>query len=264
MGRSVLGYALIPLAVVVGTNVEDGMVLTVIPAHEHVILLDKGEEAAAVGCHLAPLAHLRQEPRPRYDGMRLEQFEARRGTHLAADYTLEVFLHRQFVDGAYMVGFHHEAQCAEERLRLLAFPVEVDTDSHVVQREGGICRLRMEGQFAVLVAVPEHTAFTELHHLFACHRLALGLIGLVQGEAYLLPAHYAYSDIGLFSAGIKGREGGRCIRLTCHLQFGCNALYLLHTHATFAQYGSSRISRQPAEIVLTRGDDKTAHVECTG
>ncbi len=63
----------IALAVVVGADVEDGVVLTVVPAYEPVVFLDEGEEVVARLSHLAALLHLCQEPRAGDDGMGLEQ-----------------------------------------------------------------------------------------------------------------------------------------------------------------------------------------------
>ena len=90
--------------------------------------------------------------------MRLQEFETRSGTHLTTDDTLQIFFHRQLIDCHNFIRFHHKAERAQEGLGFLALPVEIDTDGYVAQRERGVGTLRMEGEFAVLVAVPEHTA----------------------------------------------------------------------------------------------------------
>ena len=46
-----------------GTYIEDGMVLTVVPTNQHVVLLDKREEVVAAGSYLTTFLHLCQEPR---------------------------------------------------------------------------------------------------------------------------------------------------------------------------------------------------------
>ena len=77
--------ALIALAVVVGAYVEDGVVFAVVPLYQLVVLAYEREEAAASGARLLLVAlfNLRKQPAARDDGVRLEQFEARCGAHLA-------------------------------------------------------------------------------------------------------------------------------------------------------------------------------------
>ena len=90
--------------------------------------------------------------------MRLQEFETRSGTHLTADDALQIFLYRQLIDCHNLIRFYHKAERAQEGLVFLALPVEVDTDGYVAQRKRGVGTLRMEGELAVLVAVPKHTA----------------------------------------------------------------------------------------------------------
>ena len=120
---------------VVGANVEDGMILAIVPFYQLVVLAYEREEAAATGTSLllVALLNLCQQPTARDDGVCLEQFEARCGTHLARYDALQIRLHGQFVDSTYAVGVYHEAQRAQEGLRLLTLPVEVDADCYVVQ-----------------------------------------------------------------------------------------------------------------------------------
>ncbi len=77
--------------------------------------------------------------------------------------------------------------------------MEVDTNGDIAQRERGIGTLRMEGKFAILVAIPEHTTLRELYHLVAYHRLTLGKIRLVEREVNLLTAHDAHCHIWLLA-----------------------------------------------------------------
>ena len=77
--------ALIALAVVIGAYVEDGVVFAIVPLYQLVVLAYEREEAAASGARLLLVAlfNLRKQPTARDDGVRLEQFEARCGAHLA-------------------------------------------------------------------------------------------------------------------------------------------------------------------------------------
>ena len=47
---------------VVGANIEYGVVLAVVPFDEHVLALDKREEVVAALLLLAPFLHLCQQP----------------------------------------------------------------------------------------------------------------------------------------------------------------------------------------------------------
>ena len=58
---------------VIGTDIEDGMVLTVIPSYQRVVFLYEGEEAVASLAHLTTLLHLCQEPAAGDDGMGLKE-----------------------------------------------------------------------------------------------------------------------------------------------------------------------------------------------
>ena len=59
---------------VVGTDIKDGVVLTVVPANELVVLLDKREEAVAALAHLTAFLHLSQKPTTGDNGMSLKEF----------------------------------------------------------------------------------------------------------------------------------------------------------------------------------------------
>ena len=62
MRRSFFGDALVALAVVVGTDIKEGMVFAVVPADECIFLPGEGEEVVAALSHLSALLHLCQEP----------------------------------------------------------------------------------------------------------------------------------------------------------------------------------------------------------
>ena len=74
-----LGDALITLAVVVGADIEDGMVFAVVPADELIVLTGEGEEAVGAFLMLLALLHLGEEPRTGNDGMGLEELGRRGG-----------------------------------------------------------------------------------------------------------------------------------------------------------------------------------------
>ena len=89
--------------------------------------------------------------------MRLQQFQACCSFHLAADHAGQILLHGQFVDGRYLVGLHHQSQGSLEHLSLLALPMEVDTNGHIIQRERSLWRLGRKCEFTILVAIPQDT-----------------------------------------------------------------------------------------------------------
>ena len=62
MRRSFFGDALVALAVVVGTDIKEGMVFAVVPADECIFLPGEGEEVVAALSHLSALLHLCQKP----------------------------------------------------------------------------------------------------------------------------------------------------------------------------------------------------------
>ena len=128
-----LGDALIALAMVVGTNIKDGMVFAVVPANELVVFLDKREEAVLLFLILLTATHLRQQPRTGDDGMSLEQLDASGSFHLAADNAGQILFDGQFVDSRNLIGLNHQLERAQEHLRLLALPMEIDTDGDIIE-----------------------------------------------------------------------------------------------------------------------------------
>ena len=73
MGIIRLSDTLIALTMIIGTHIEDGVILTVVPADDLIIFLDKREETVAAVLSLLALLHLSQEPRTGDDGMSLEE-----------------------------------------------------------------------------------------------------------------------------------------------------------------------------------------------
>ena len=62
MGVAGLGDTLITLTVVIGADIEDGMILPVVPADDLIVFLDEGEETVAAVFALLALLHLGEEP----------------------------------------------------------------------------------------------------------------------------------------------------------------------------------------------------------
>ena len=75
MGVVGAGDALIALAVVVGTHIEDGVILAVVPTDELVVALGEREEIVATALVLFALLYLCQQPRARYHRVGLEELE---------------------------------------------------------------------------------------------------------------------------------------------------------------------------------------------
>ena len=201
MGTGGLGDTLIALAVVVGTDIEDGVILAVVPADEFIVLSREREEAIGTLLMLLALGHLGEEPRTRDDRMGLEELGGRGGRHLAGDDAGQVALYGQVVDGHNLIGLDHDAKRALEGLRLLALPVEVDTNGDIFQRERGTHALWTEGEVTIERATPQDAALGELYRLLAHNLLAFGDVGAVEREGYLLTRDDAHRDEWLFGVG---------------------------------------------------------------
>ena len=130
---------------VVGADIEDGMILAVVPADEFIVLLDEREEARASVIKLLAFLHLSQEPRTGDDRMGFQELLRGRGRHLAGDDTREVTLYGKFVDGNNLIGLNHQSERAREHLVFLTLPVKIHTDGDIMKREGSIVALRDEG-----------------------------------------------------------------------------------------------------------------------
>lgn len=110
-GRTRLfGDALIALTVVIGTDIKDGMVFTVVPTDKFIVLLDKREECPSAIVELLTFLHLRQKPGTGYYGMSLKELLRSRCRHLAGDDTREVTLYGEFVDGNDLVCLYHQSE----------------------------------------------------------------------------------------------------------------------------------------------------------
>ena len=65
--------------------------------------------------------------------MGLEQFDTSGCFHLAADNTGKILFDRQFVDSRNLIGLNHQLKRAQEHLRLLALPMEIDADGDIIE-----------------------------------------------------------------------------------------------------------------------------------
>ena len=108
--------ALIALAMVVGTDVEDGVVLAVVPADALTLAFDKGEERRRLACPFLATLHLGIEPTAGDDGSCLQKLERTTALHLAADDARQVILDGQDVDCHNLVLVNHKLEDAAEGL----------------------------------------------------------------------------------------------------------------------------------------------------
>ena len=94
-----VGDALIALAMVVGTDVEDGVVLAVVPTDAFALAFDEGEERRRLLGMFLPAKHLRIEPAAADDCRSLQELQRATALHLAADDACQVVFDGQDVDG---------------------------------------------------------------------------------------------------------------------------------------------------------------------
>ena len=174
--------ALIALAMVIGTNVEERVLLPVIPAHQAGGCLLDGRCLGYSVC-LAAAAHLCEKPTAAHYGRCLEVLQGACGFHFAADDTGEIVLHQRVVDGEQSILIHYQTQVAAEGLRLTALPVEGLADGHICQTEGGLRTLGYKGKRSVERTIPTHTSVHALHGLLAGHLPSLGHEGAIETEA---------------------------------------------------------------------------------
>ena len=176
--------ALITLAVVIGTDVEDGVVFAVVPTDTLAFAFDESEEGRSLlGMLLSPL-HLGIEPTSRDDGGGFQELERATALHLATDDACQVVLDGQDVDGDDFVLIDHELQYALEGLRFLALPMELLTDCDAMKRERGCSFvLRPERQFLINIISPTNAAIRIFRHLLACHLRTFRMIRTVHAEA---------------------------------------------------------------------------------
>ena len=243
---------------VVGTDIEDRMVLTVIPTDDFIVFFDKREEAVGRLAHLAPALDLGEQPTARNDGMRLEQFDGGCCLHLAGDDTREVILHRQVVDGTYFVGLHDESERPQECLHLLPFPMEIHTDGDIMKRERSVGRFRRERQFTVLVVAPQDAALTELHLLLSLYGLALCDVGLIERELDFPSTDDAHGHHRFVVHDWQGRLFGV---FDHQIDKGFHVV-VAYRHLLEDADGCRGV--HPFKIALTRRDNQSGHVESTG
>ena len=108
--------ALIALAVVVGTDVEDGVVLAVVPTDAFAFALDEREERRWLPGSFLTTLHLGIEPTAADDGSSLQELERTTALHLAADDARQVILDGQDVDCHNLVLVNHKLEDAAEGL----------------------------------------------------------------------------------------------------------------------------------------------------
>ena len=131
------GDPLIPLAVVVRTHVEAGVVLAVIPADDLPFPWGSGFPSVPLFPYAPSSLQHRHEPAPRGDGVGLEEGVRRLAAHLRRDDAGQVLLHGQLVDGGKNTRPRREkGQIPGKGLRLPALPVKPDSDRHLVEGEG--------------------------------------------------------------------------------------------------------------------------------
>ena len=118
---------------VVGTDIEDRMVVAIVPTNQLVIFLDKREERRPTLLLSLTFGHLCQEPRTGDHCVGFEEFQRSRCRHLAGNDTREITLYGQLVDSHNLIGLDHQTECATEHLCLLAFPMEINTNSDIMQ-----------------------------------------------------------------------------------------------------------------------------------
>ena len=254
------GDTLIALTVVVGTDIKQGMVLTVVPAKQLVLLLHKREEIIILAlATLGTFLDLIEQPRTGDDGMRLQQFGRRGGTHLTGNHTLQVLFHRQFVDSQHLISLDHQTERATERLFLLSFPVEPYTDGDIMERERHLVALRLEAQLTIVLATPEQSALSQFHGLETRDGLTLCGIVAIQAEHNLLSADDSHGDLWLLTH----------LRQTLHidhilLQALLQGLHLLLREGALLQDSLSHIGRDTVEVLTARRDEVARHIQGTG
>ena len=106
--------------------------------------------------------------------MGFQELQGRSGVHLGGDDAGQIVFCRHLVDGGNLSFVDHQTQGAEEGLCFLAFPVEIDADGYVFEREGGIVFQRGEGQLPVHVSVPGNSSFVEGYTLLARYGFSFG------------------------------------------------------------------------------------------
>ena len=138
------GNTLVTLAMVVGTDIEQIMVLPVVPADQGLVVAVTTFIGRNRSVQVEILLDLCQEPASRDHGMGFQQLFGSVGAHLRGDYAGKVFLHVHLVDRDDTFIGRHEVQRSLEALILLSLPVKIHADRDRLQVERGLRAGRLE------------------------------------------------------------------------------------------------------------------------
>ena len=200
------GNALITLTMVVCADIETGVVLTVVPTDQFVLRLSKRRIFRLRFRQFLVLLNLCQQPSTGNYGMRLEQFQRSGCTHFRRNDTREIIFHVDDIDTSQLFIFHDNLQSTDETLVFLSFPVEVDTDSYILQFESIGCFIhRFEQQLIVEITIPMDSSILISHCLQTTHFFLSEPIGIQQDEVYLRFKHDSYMYFRFFhdDTGLK-------------------------------------------------------------
>ena len=116
----------------------------------------------------------------------------------------------------------------------------------------------MEGELAILCAVPKDASFRKLYHLFAHNLLTLSGVGAVQREGNFLATNDAHRHTRLLTIGRKlfGSSGGHDIFQSCH-----DAIHHLLCDATLFDDSLGTFGGKALKVVRTRCDEHTRHIK---
>ena len=193
------GDALITLAMVIGTDIETGMVFTVVPT-DHLILSLSESRIFCLGLSdFLILLDLCQQPSSGNNRMSLQEFQRSSRTHFRRNHTCQVVFHVDDIDSCQLTIFYNDFQGTQEALVFLAFPMEVDTDGHIVQFEcvGNFVH-GLEYQFIVKIALPINFTVFIGYRLLTTNFFTAETIRIQQYEADLRFKHDSYMYFRFF------------------------------------------------------------------
>ena len=155
---------------VVGTDVEEFVVLAVVPTQVFSRFFPGGKRRRR---RLGKAAFdLRQQPTSRDDGMGFEKLRRRIGIHLRGNDAGQISLHIDLVDGDDALRRADELQGALEALVFVLLPMEIHTDSYLLEVECAFrCRWR-EKQFVIELSVENNLIADEQGTLFTREEVA--------------------------------------------------------------------------------------------
>ena len=200
---------------VVGTDVEEGVILTIIPTYKGGLGRLGRLGRLGVFCAYSLSPELSKEPTARHYGRGLQKLEGGGGAHLAADDADQIVLDRQLVDGHQAAGIDDDAQRAAEGLHLLALPVEAEADGDIGEGKRGALGLREEKELIVQRAVPHDTAIHTFCHLRPSDRLRPELIGAVENKVQLAGGEDTHSDARLGCQRFQRHHTFNASRMGC-------------------------------------------------